>query len=46
MVFKFSYPDIPYMVDRSLYDYLYSLDRTIRAQGEAINKLAKEVAHV
>ena len=42
MRFKFSYPDIPYMVDRSLYDYLYSLDRTIRAQGEAINKLAKE----
>ena len=45
MVFKFSYPDIPYMVDRSLYDYLYSLDRTVRAQGEAINKLAKEIAH-
>lgn len=45
MVFKFSYPDIPYMVDRSLYDYLYSLDRTVRAQGDAINKLAKEIAH-
>ena len=43
MVFKFSYPDSPYMVDRSLYDYLYSLDRTIRAQGEAINKLAGKV---
>ena len=42
MKFKFSYPDIPYMVDRSLYDYLYSLDRTVRAQGDAINKLAEK----
>lgn len=43
MKFKFSYPDIPYMVDRTLYDYLFMLDRTIRAQGEAINKLAEKV---
>ena len=43
MKFKFSYPDIPYIVDRSLYDYLFSLDRTIRAQGEAINKLASKI---
>ena len=43
MRFKFSYPDIPYMVDRSLYVYLYSLDRGVRAQGEAINKLAGKV---
>lgn len=43
MRFKFSYPDIPYTVDRNLYDYLYSLDRTIRAQGEAINKLAEKI---
>ena len=43
MKFKFSYPDIPYMVDRSLYDYLYSLDRTIRAHGEAINKLSEKI---
>ena len=43
MKFKFSYPDIPYMVDRSLYDYLYSLDRTIRAHGEAINKIAEKI---
>ena len=43
MKFKFSYPDIPYMVDRSLYDYLYSLDRTVRAHGAAINKLAEKI---
>ena len=43
MRFKFSYPDIPYMVDRSLYDYLYSLDRVVRAHGEAINKLAEKI---
>ena len=43
MRFKFSYPDIPYTVDRSLYDYLYSLDRIIRAQGDAINKLAEKI---
>ena len=45
MKFKFSYPDIPYMVDRSLYDYLFNLDRLVRAQGEAINKLAKEISN-
>ena len=43
MIFKFSYPDIPYMVDRSLYDYLFNIDRVIRAQGDAINQLAKKV---
>lgn len=43
MKFKFSYPDIPYMVDRNLYDYLYSLDRVVRAQGDAINKLAEKI---
>ena len=43
MKFKFSYPDIPYTIDRNLYDYLYSLDRIVRAQGDAINKLAEKV---
>ena len=43
MRFKFSYPDIPYTIDRSLYDYLYSLDRVVRAQGDAINKLAEKI---
>jgi len=36
---KFSYPDIPYVDDRTLYDYFFSLDRVIRAQGEVINLL-------
>ena len=46
MTFKFSYPDIPYTVDRTLYDYLFTLDRVIRAHGDAIIYLAEKVKNV
>lgn len=39
MEYKFSYPDIPYTVDRELYDYFFSIDRVLRMHGDAINKL-------
>lgn len=39
--FKFKYPDIPFVTDRSLYDYMFNLDRLVREQGEAINKLVE-----
>ena len=37
--FKFIYPDIPYVSERALYDYLFNMDRLVREQGEAINVL-------
>lgn len=41
--FKFKYPDIPYIIDRSMYDYMFSLDRLVREQGDAINKLVEVI---
>lgn len=40
--YRFVYPDIPH-TDRILYDYLFSLDRVIRAQGEAIKELSERL---
>lgn len=41
--YKFSYPDIPYVADRSMYDYFFSLDQVIRMQGKAIQELIEIV---
>lgn len=39
--FKFKYPDIPFVADRAMYDYMFTMDRLIREQGDAINKLVE-----
>lgn len=37
--YKFQYPDIPVIVDRQMYDYMFNIDRVIREQGMAINRI-------
>ena len=39
--YKFKYPDIPFVAERTLYDYMFNMDRLVREQGEAINKLVE-----
>lgn len=39
-IYNFSYPDIPYMESREMYEYFLLLDKTIRTMGEAINTVS------
>lgn len=41
--YKFSYPDIPHVIDRDMYDYFFSLDQVLKMQGAAIKDLLKKV---
>lgn len=40
---KFTYPDIPVVSDRQMYDYFFSLDRLVREQGKVINQLIEVI---
>ncbi len=40
---KFSYPDLPYIDNRVLYDYLLHLENTIRKMGLVIEELQTQV---
>ena len=40
---KFKYPDIPFVEERTLYDYMFNMDRLVREQGEAINQLVEVI---
>lgn len=39
--FNFAYPDIPFIDNREMYDYLFMIDRTLREMGKAINTLSQ-----
>lgn len=40
---RFSYPDIPYIDNRVLYDYIFQLDKVIRKLAATINTLETKV---
>lgn len=41
---KFSYPEIPYIVDRNFYDYLVEVDKVLKQLAMAINRIEERIA--
>lgn len=40
---KFAYPEIPYVIERKMYDYMVELDQLLKHMCIAINKLEDKV---